>query len=43
MISSTLPSAELNLLGIDQKTALRWIDSRHIPFLSWHRERVFIK
>lgn len=43
MISSKLPIAELRLLGIDQKTTLRWIDRRHIPFLSWHRERVYIK
>lgn len=43
MISSMLPSAELKLLSIDQTTTLRWIDSRHIPFLSWHREKVFIK
>ncbi len=42
MISSRTPLSELQMTGIDHKTALRWIDNRHLPFLSWHRERVFI-
>ncbi len=43
MISSNVPTAELRQLGIDHKTSLRWIDNRHHPFLSWHREKVFVK
>ncbi len=43
MISSNVPTAELRQLGIDHKTALRWIDSRHHPFLYWHREKVFLQ
>jgi len=30
-------------LGLHAGMSLRWIDSRHLPFLQWHRENLFMQ
>lgn len=40
-ISSQIGSSVLIELGIDKNAKVSNLDSRHLPFLVWHRERVF--
>ena len=40
--SSKLSKGNILDIGGDKFKALRWIDKCHLPFLEWHRERVFI-
>jgi hypothetical protein len=42
IISPKTRSGELDLLGISEKTCLRWIDKNHFSFLEWHRKNVFM-
>src|SRR5574344_1500749 len=41
LISKHVPEAEYLKLGISSSCKLRWIDAKHVPFLQWHREKVF--
>jgi len=41
LISSIVPPSEYMRLGISVECKLRWIDKMHLPFLQWHREKVF--
>jgi predicted restriction endonuclease len=43
IFSSRLSETQIATIGIRNGTALRWIDPRHIPFLRWHREKIFKK
>jgi putative restriction endonuclease len=42
-ISNYIDGAKRRDLGLDDGMALRWIDEKHLPFLRWHRKRVFRK
>lgn len=41
VISADLDEAQRKEIGLDTGLSLRWIDRNHIPFLKWHRDRVF--
>jgi predicted restriction endonuclease len=41
--SSKLNESQIHSFGGDKNKSLRWIDERHLPFLEWHRNYVFIK
>jgi len=41
--SPHLPVADQETLGIEGLPCLRWIAPEHLPFLNWHRERIFRK
>lgn len=41
IISSKLAPAEATLLGIGKTSRLRTVDPRHLPYLTFHRTRVF--
>jgi hypothetical protein len=41
--SSTISSFRILSIGLSQNSRLRWIDKRHLPYLVWHRENVFVK
>lgn len=43
IISSKLEEDDLKLLGLNPSTSLRlrWISPAHIPFLHWHRQKIF--
>jgi predicted restriction endonuclease len=41
--SEALDKDSLQKLGIISGMKLQWIRSEHLPFLQWHREKVFIK
>jgi hypothetical protein len=43
MYSGNLSNSQILVLGGDKNNALRWIDERHIAFLEWHRNHVFIE
>jgi len=40
--SKKLSRNQIHDIGGDKYKVLRWIDERHLPFLEWHREHVFI-
>jgi hypothetical protein len=40
--SCKLSEGQVLVLGGDKYKTLRWIDERHLPFLKWHRNHVFI-
>jgi hypothetical protein len=40
--SNKLNKVQIRDIGGEKDKALRWIDERHLPFLEWHRGRVFI-
>lgn len=40
-ISSALTEAHRAALRLDPGLRLRWVASEHLPFLDWHRQRVF--
>ncbi|GHV84989.1 hypothetical protein AGMMS50230_05970 [Spirochaetia bacterium] len=39
--SSSLSESQIFTIGLSKNSRLRWIDLRHLPYLSWHRENVF--
>jgi len=39
--SPTITDQDKILLGLESPVTLRWISPRHLPFLGWHRARVF--
>ncbi|MCL2478584.1 MAG: HNH endonuclease, partial [Treponema sp.] len=39
--SGKLNESQICDIGGDKFKTLRWIDERHLPFLKWHRKRVF--
>ena len=41
--SNKLSEGQIHDLGGDKFKALHWIDERHLPFLEWHRDHIFIK
>jgi predicted restriction endonuclease len=41
--SSGLSESLILTIGLPKNARLRWIDHRHLPYLAWHRERVFNK
>lgn len=41
--SSNISSSQILTIGLPSNACLRWIDEKHLPFLAWHRERVFKK
>jgi hypothetical protein len=41
LISRFVSEEEYPLLGIKTSDRLRWIDEKHLPFLQWHRDKVF--
>lgn len=41
LISDKVSKSQLSLMGINEKSCLRWIDKNHFPFLEWHRQYVF--
>ena len=43
LISAVLPRARLPLLGIKEDAGLSAVAAAHRPFLSFHRDRVFIR
>ncbi len=43
LVSACLEPHNGRALGIDSSLCLRWIDVNHLPFLKWHRSRVFRK
>ncbi|MCL2128797.1 MAG: HNH endonuclease [Treponema sp.] len=43
LYSGKLSEDQIHDIGGDKYKSLRWIDERHLPFLEWHREYVFIK
>ncbi|NDD54763.1 HNH endonuclease [bacterium] len=45
MYSKKLQKRDLILFGMDQskENKLRWLSSKHLMYLAWHRERVFQK
>jgi predicted restriction endonuclease len=40
--SGRLSEGQIRSIGGEQYRELRWIDERHLPFLEWHRKRVFV-
>jgi len=43
MYSSKLSEIQIRSLGGDKNKVLSWIDKQHLPFLEWHRGKVFEK
>ena len=43
MYSSRLSESQIRSLGGDKSKALSWIDKQHLPFLKWHRGRIFVR
>lgn len=43
IVSSQIASYQRKLLQLEGTLRLRWIDEQHLPFLHWHRERIFRK
>lgn len=43
MISQSLEEKDVSALGILADMQLRTIDKRHLPFLKYHREKVWRK
>jgi predicted restriction endonuclease len=41
--SSNISSSQILSIGLSQYSRLHWIDKRHLPYLAWHREKVFVK
>jgi hypothetical protein len=41
LFSSRFSHSQIATMGIEKYAGLRWIDERHVPFLQWHREKVF--
>ncbi|MCL2126724.1 MAG: HNH endonuclease [Treponema sp.] len=41
--SGRLSKIQILDIGSEKYKCLRWIDERHLPFMEWHREHVFIK
>ena len=42
LYSGKLSKGQIHDIGGEKFNALRWIDEQHLPFLEWHRERVFL-
>jgi len=40
--SHKLSKSQITDIGGDRYKSLRWIDERHLPFLEWHRNHVFV-
>ncbi|MBN2569849.1 MAG: HNH endonuclease [Deltaproteobacteria bacterium] len=43
LASPSLDKGDLACLHLDSPLHLRWIDEKHLPFLAWHRDKVFIR
>ena len=43
LISAALPKDQLPLLGVEEDAGLSAVVAAHRPFLSFHRDRVFIR
>jgi hypothetical protein len=43
LVSPALPQDKLGLLGVKEDARLSAVDPEHTPFLSFHRDRVFIR
>jgi hypothetical protein len=43
MFSSALSEDQIHGIGGEKFNTLHWIDDRHLPFLEWHRNYVFVK
>jgi predicted restriction endonuclease len=41
IFSKILPKSQIANLGLSPKSRLQWVDKRHIPFLEWHRDKIF--
>jgi hypothetical protein len=41
--SSSISVSQILIVGLPKNGRLRWIDQRHLPYLTWHREKVFKK
>lgn len=44
VVSTAVGATQQQLLGLDTEAlpSLRWISPNHLPYLAWHREKVFI-
>lgn len=42
LLSTRVKADRFAAIGLHSGMRLRWIDSRHLPFLMWHRERLFV-
>lgn len=41
IVSIKISARNRELLGLNRAITLRWVSDRHIPFLEWHREKIF--
>ncbi|WP_461246564.1 HNH endonuclease [Treponema sp. R6D11] len=42
IFSNKLSKSQINEIGGERYKSLHWIDERHLPFLEWHRNHVFV-
>jgi len=42
LLSARVKEQQFAAIGLRPGMRLRWIDERHLPFLKWHRERLFM-
>lgn len=43
LISPRLSATQCSQLGFDSSSTLRWVAEDHLPYLAWHRARLFLQ